>query len=220
MDSVASSLTGWTQDPEAFTTLRNELGRYLGHERTTLPVTVAAPQPGQHPRGSYSLNFQDPRARPTADPLVVDGRTYTKVGWGPYDPAHGYGWSGENVGSPAVALYGYDARDGFDERRRSCLYDDYGRPARFEFALENGRYRVTLGVGRPARGYPDEPANAAVEGQRLIDDVATTDAQPTLARSVSVEVRDGSLTLEAGGRSRRTGDFSYTFVAFLDVVPE
>lgn len=220
VDSVASSLTGWTQDPEALTALRNELGRYLGRERTTLPVAVAAPQPGQHPRGSYSLNFQDPRGRPTASPLVVDGHTYTKVGWEPYDAARGYGWSGENVSDPAVALYGYDARDGFDERQRSYLYDDNGRPARFEFALENGRYRVTLGVGRPARGYPDDPHNAAVEGQRVVDDVTTTDAQPTLTRSVSVEVRDGSLTLEVGGRSRRTGDFAYTFVAFLDVVPE
>lgn len=79
---------------------------------------------------------------------------------------------------------------------------------------------MTLGVGRPARGYPDDPHNATVEGQRVVDDVTTTDAQPTLVRSVSVEVRDGSLTLEAGGRSRRTGDFAYTFVAFLDVVPE
>ncbi|MFO0605781.1 MAG: hypothetical protein U0324_21540 [Polyangiales bacterium] len=220
VDSVASSLTGWTQDPDALTALRHELGRYLGHERTTLPVVVAAPQPGQHPRAAYAINFQDPRGRPTADPLVVGGRTYTKVGWDAYDPARGYGWSGENVGNPAVARYGYDERDGYDERQRSFLYDDNGRPARFEFALENGRYRVTVGVGRPARGYPDDPNNAVVEGVRVVDDVATTDAQPTLTRSASVEVRDGSLTLEVGGRSQRTGDFAYTFVAFLDVAPE
>jgi hypothetical protein len=165
------------------------------------------------------VNFQDPGGEPSADPLTIDGNDYLKVGWQAWDDDAGYGWFGENVDDPSIAMAGYDDVGGYDERQRSYLYDDYGRPATFEFAIENGGYQVTLGVGRPARGYPGDPHNATVEGMVVVDDEATTDAAPTIERTVTVDVVDGRLTLEVGGRSRSTGDFAYTFVGYLIVEP-
>ena len=96
---------------------------------------------------------------------------------------------------------------------RIAALDPRGRPATVKLALD-----LDAMSGPPIGEL--EPLLAATPDVVLVDDVATTDAQPTLARSASVEVRDGSLTLEVGGRSQRTGDFAYTFVAFLDITPE
>ncbi|MCC7538739.1 MAG: hypothetical protein IT379_21110 [Deltaproteobacteria bacterium] len=215
--SVASSLTSWTDDPDALMALRFELGRFVEGSRDTVPVLEV--DRGGRPRAAYYVNFQDPAGQPTADPLVIDGRTYLKVGWVPWNEELGYGWLGENVGDPAIALYGYDDVAGYDEAARSYVYDDYGRANRFELALENGRYEVTVAVGRPARGYPGDPHNATIEGTVIVDDEPTTDAMPQLVRSAVVDLRDGRLSLEMGGRSETTGDFAYTFLAYLHVVP-
>ncbi len=212
--SVAGSLTGWTRDADAFMALRRELGRFIEGSRTTVPALSVATD---RPRGDYYVNFQDPGGAPSADPLVVGGNEYIKVGWQPYDDDDGYGWFGENIDNPSIAMTGYDDAGGYDEVQKSYLYDDYGRPGTFEFAIENGTYQVTLGVGRPARGYPGDPHNATVEGMVVVDDEVTTDGAPTIERTVTVDVVDGRLTVEVGGRSRSTGDFAYTFVAYLAI---
>lgn len=214
---VASSLTSWSSDPDALMTLRHELGLYLEGSRETLPVLET--DNDTRPRGAYHLNFQDPSGSPAADPLEVDGETWMKIGWGAWDESLGYGWSGENVGNTDITLSGYDDVAGFSEVEKSYLYDDYGRLNRFEFALANGRYAVTLGVGRPRRGYPGDPYNAVVEGQVVVDDEATSDAEPTITRTVEIDLKDGSLSLEVGGRSEATGNFAYTFVQYLSIEP-
>ncbi len=214
--SLASGLSSFTKDPSALTKLRIELGRYIEGSRTTMPV-VEAPTSGR-PRAAYYLNFQDPKGRPTAEPLLVAGHTYQKVGWDAYDAGKGYGWSGENIKNPGIALYGYDEA-GNSEIERSYLYDDYGRDNLFEFALAPGRYRVTVGAGRPARAYPNDPHNVMVEGTRLIDDEPTSDAARVFRRTVELDISDGSLSVVAGGRSAKTGDYAYTFLQFLDIEP-
>jgi hypothetical protein len=214
--SVATGLTSFTKDASALSKLRIELGRYIEGSRTTMPVATA-PDSGR-PRGSYYLNFQDPKGKPTADPLVVDGHTYQKIGWDAYDAGKGYGWAGENIKNPAIALYGYDEA-GQSEIERSYLYDDYGRDNLFEFALAPGRYRVTVGAGRPGRAYPNDPHTVIVEGTRLVDDEPTSDAARAFRRSATLDITDGSLSLVAGGRSARTGDYAYTFLQFLDIEP-
>ena len=80
VDSVASSLTSWCRDGEAFMALRTELGRYTKGTRDSLPVLGSE---GGRPRGTYGINFQDPEGEPSAEPLVVDGLTFLKVGWLP-----------------------------------------------------------------------------------------------------------------------------------------
>lgn len=214
--SVAASMTSFTKDPDALMTLRHELGRYLEGSRDTLPVLEVE---SSRPRGAYYLNFQDPAGEPSAEPLVIDGDTHLKVGWGAYDADLGYGWAGEFIDDPSVALYGYDDVEGYDERQRSYVYDDNGRDNLFEFALAPGTYSVTVGVGRPAHGYPDDPHHVSLEGQRIIDDEPTSDAAPTLERTVTVELTDGSLSLVVGGRSASTGAYAYTFLAYLVIEP-
>ena len=120
------------------------------------------------------MNFQDPSGAPTDEPLIVDGNEHLKIGWMAYDEELGYGFFGEHVGE-SIAMSGYDEVAGYDERQRSYLFDDYGRPFLFEFELESGRYEVTVGVGRPRRGYPGDPHNVTVEGEVLVDDEVTTD---------------------------------------------
>ncbi len=215
--SVASSLTSWSHDADSLMVLRHELGRYIEGTVDALPVLET--NTDVRPRGEYFLNFQDPHGAPRADPLVVGGHTYIKIGWEPYDDENHYGWSGEHVHDPSIALYGYDEVGGYDEVQRSYVYDDWGRRNLFEFALANGRYEVTIGVGRPGAGYSDDPHNATVEGIVVVDDEVTTDAAPQIRRSVVVDLIDGSLSVEIGGRSASTGEYSYTFLAYLEIVP-
>lgn len=217
VDSAAASLTSWTRDPDALQSLRHELGRFIEGSRDTLPVLETTSD--VRPRGAYDVNFQDPSGPPAADPLIVGGRTCLKVGWGAYDADLGYGWYGEFVDDPGIALYGYDDVAGYDERQRSYVYDDYGRDNLFEFALANGRYRVTVGAGRPGRAYPGDPHHVRLEGQAVIDDEPTSDAERTFTRSAVVDLRDGSLSVEMGGRSATTGEWSYTFLQYLEIEP-
>jgi hypothetical protein len=214
--SVAAGLQSWTKDADALMSLRHQLGLYLEGSRATLPVLQVQ---SSRPAGAYYLNFQDPQGRPTDDPLVVDGHTYLKIGWQPYDAALGYGWSGENIADPSIALYGYDDVAGYSVLQQSYLYDDYGRDNLFEFAIAPGTYRVTVGVGRPAHGYPNDPHNVSIEGTVVIDDEVTTDAAPTLERSVTLDITDGSLSMVVGGRSASTGQYAYTFLAYLAIEP-
>lgn len=214
--SVAASMTSWTKNPDALMTLRYQLGQYLGKETNALPTLRVD---SRRPRGAYYVNFQNPAAEPKADPLIVDGRTYMKIGWLPYDPTLGYGWSGEHIGDPSIALYGYDEVGTYSVLQKSYLYDDYGRDNLFEFDLAPGTYKVTVGVGRPAKGYASDPQNVTIEGQRVIDDEITTNAAPLIERSVTLDITDGSLSLTAAGRSAKTGDYAYTFLAYLTIEP-
>ena len=114
--SVASSMTSWNRDADALMALRHELGRYIEGSRTSLPTLSSE---GGRPRGDYFLNFQDPGGEPTADPLMIDGHTWMKIGWSAWDDALGYGFYGENIADPNIALYGYDNVDGYSEVARS-----------------------------------------------------------------------------------------------------
>ncbi len=212
--SVASSMTSWNRDPDALMALRHELGRYIEGSRASLPTLSTE---GGRPRGDYFLNFQDPAGDPSADPLEVDGKTWMKVGWDAWDDTVGYGWYGENVGNAGLTLYGYDTVDGVSEVARSYVYDDYGRDNLFEFALENGRYRVTTAVGRPGAAYANDPHNLTVEGVVVVDDEPTSDAERQIVRSVEVDLLDGKLSFEVGGQSESTGNWAYTFLAYVEI---
>ena len=152
--SVAASMTSWTKNADALMTLRHQLGLYVEGSRDTLPRLEV---PSSRPRGAYYLNFQDPEGPPTDEPLTIDGHTYLKVGWEPYDAERGYGWSGEFIDDPTIARYGFDDITGYPPTQQSYIYDDWGRDNLFEFDLQPGYYRVTVGVGRPGQGYPGQP---------------------------------------------------------------
>ena len=213
--SVAASPTSWTRDPDAFSTLRHELGRFIEGTRAQPPVLESE---GGRSRGAYCVNFQDPAGAP-AGAVELGGVPCEKVGWPAYDASTGLGWYGEFIGVAGITRTGYDDVAGVSEALRSYVYDDYGRENLFEFSLENGRYRVTVGAGRPARAYPNDPHRVMVEGAWLIEDEPTTDAQRTFERSTEVDLTDGSLSVVAGGRSAVTGEFAYTFLSYLLIEP-
>ena len=56
-------------------------------------------------------------------------------------------------------------------------------------------------------------------GVKVIDDVVTTDSQPTVEETITVDLADGSLSVVMGGRSESTGEWAYTFLGYLHIVP-
>jgi hypothetical protein len=212
--SAAHSEIDWNHDADAQAALRCELGRYLEGHRTDMPALQLA---GTRPRAEYYINFQ-PCCAPTnpPSPLVFGGHTWIQIGWNPWSDALGYGWRGPNQGNPGILLAAYDiTHPAYNILETTYIWDDFGRENLFEFDLENGRYLVTVGVGRGGLGNPD-PHNAMVEGIRVVDQQVLSDITEA---STEVELTDGRLSLVIGGRSDATGDWAYTFLAYLTIVP-
>lgn len=211
--SVASSLTAYSRDSSAIQHLRNQLGLRIEGKVNGCPVLEAAASPGARKRGEYYVNFQDPAGEPKADPLVVNGKTWMKVGWAPYDAKAGYGWSGPNIGKPEVMLYRYFGGGPGDELQKSVIYDDYGNTDTLAFDLENGKYTVTVSIGWPGDNTYSKQ-RVVVEGKVLYDDVETSPSSRHRADAVEVEVTDGSLTLEVGQKDE------YTMLNWMSIVPK
>lgn len=211
VDSAVSSITSYTRDAAALQHLRDELGYYLEGARSGCPL-LDSQAPGAHPRAPYYLNFQDPAGEPAADPLVVDGQTWQKIGWQAYDAAAGFGWSGPYIGDPGIMLYQYLADAPVDERQRSIIYNDYGRTDTFNWDIEPGLYTVTVSIGWSGKGYPKH--RVLVEGAPLFDSVPTTAEEPYRVAAIDVMVADGNLTLEVGQTDE------YTMLNWMSVVPK
>ncbi|MBI2892046.1 MAG: DUF4091 domain-containing protein [Deltaproteobacteria bacterium] len=207
---AVSSTTSFTRDASALQHLRNQLGLMLEGAVDGCPVLDSTP-PGAHPRGAYYLNFQDPAGPPTAEPLVEAGHEWTKIGWEAYDPATGYGWSGPYIGDSSIMLYAYEAEAPVGELQRSIIYDDWGRTDTFNWDIENGRYLVTVSIGWWGRTYSAN--RVVVEGQVLFDSVETSADQPYLVQSVTVDVADGNVTMEAGQFDQ------YTMLDWMSIEP-
>lgn len=209
--SVASSTTAYTRDTSALQHLRNQLGLRIENKVNGCPV-LASTAPGARKRGEYYINFQDPAGEPKADPLVVDGHTWLKVGWSAYDQKAGLGWSGENIGKPNIMLYQYLADAPVNDLQRSIIYDDYGALDTFNFDIENGKYTVTVSIGWQDKTYAKQ--RVVVEGKILYDNFATTPAAPYKVQSIDVDVTDGNITIEAGQKDE------YTMLNWMSVVPK
>ncbi len=162
-----------------------------------------------HPRaegvpGNYYINFQDVTGEPSADPLLVNGKTYIKIGWNEYDRGLGYGW----VGGMAQVMYRY-LSSGPNELQKSILYDDWGRQKTFEFDLPPGTYSVTVSVGWQGRTYSGHKID--IEGVSFIDDEDTTPSTSYLVRTYPVTIRDSKLTMDMGIFDQ------YTMLNYLDI---
>lgn len=182
-------------------------------------VVATMKSPSNRPRGSYYVNFQPLNSPPS--PLVIDGKTWMQVDWktsgGAWldyvaNTAPYYGWIRDSA-NQQLSFYNMQLVT-YSVIERSYVYDDYGRQNTFQFELEPGRYLVTVGVGRP-NGSGD-PHNLLVEGQVLVNDEVLTNVQ---ARAIEIQLTDGSLTLTFGGKSASTGNWSYTYLAYLKVEP-
>ncbi len=211
--SVAAGMTSWTKDPDAFMALRRELGFYIEGTRDALPLLTVT---SDRPAGNYYINFQDPEGEPFDDPLIVDGNEYIKVGWAAFDSDAGYGWSGENMGTD-ILMTGWSTDESFNVIERSYIYDDYRRDNLFEFELSPGTYAVTVGVGMAGRAYEGQPHNVTIEGIPVVDDEPTLPDATVIARSATIPITDGALSMVVAGRSASIGDYSYTFLDYLQI---
>src|SRR5690606_13777271 len=137
-------------DSSAIQHLRNQLGLRLEGKVNGCPVLEASAGPGGRKRGEYYVNFQDPAGDPKDEPLVVNGKTWMKIGWTPYDAKAGFGWSGPNIGKSEIMLHRFFADGAGDVLQKSVIYDDYGNTDTLTFDVENGAYTVTVSIGWPS----------------------------------------------------------------------
>ena len=172
---------------------------------------MSSAPPGAHARGAYYINFQDPSGPPEASPLVVDGHEWLKIGWEAYDPKAGYGWSGPHIGDPGIMLYQYLADAPVSELQKSIIYNDYGRTDTFNWDIEGGKYKITVSIGWHGKTYSKH--KVVVEGQALFDSVETNPAEPYKVGSVTIDVADGNVTLEAGQTDE------YTMLNWMSIEP-
>lgn len=206
---IIAGLTSYTRDDEFMYNLRRLIGLKNGGEISVIPDIQPPPA---HPRavgppGNYYINFQDPAGEPAANPLIVNGKTYLKIGGNDYaaDTSLGYGW----YAPPDVHWLTAYLSSGPNVLQRSVLYSDWGRPATFEFDLPNGEYNVTLSVGWQDRTYSHQKVD--IEGVSFVSDEATTPANPYLVRTRRVTIGDHKLTLAMGLFDE------YTMLNYLDV---
>ena len=205
VDKIITGLTSYTRHSEFMYNLRRLIGLKNGNEITTIPDIQPPPT---HPRadgppGNYYINFQDPAGQPSANPLVVNGKTYMKIGWNEYeaDTSLGYGWYGDM----AHVEYRY-LSSGPNELQKSVIFDDWGRQKTFEFDLPNSDYNVTVSAGWQGRTYAHNQIE--IEGVEFITDEAT---DPYLVRTKRVTIKDNKLTMAMGIFNE------YTMLNYLDI---
>jgi hypothetical protein len=209
--SVASSTTSFTRDAGALQHLRDQLGLRLEGKVNGCPA-LDSTSTGAHPRAEVYINFQDPTSDPKADPLVANGHTWSKIGWDAYDPKKGFGWAGPNIGKPDIMKYQYLADAPVDELQKSIIYDDYGRTDTFNFDIANGKYDVTVSIGWSGKTYSKN--KVIIEGQPLFDNVETNPTTPYQVKTITVDVGDGNVTMEAGQQDE------YTMLNWMSIVPK
>ena len=83
--------------------------------------------------------------------------------------------------------------------------------------IENGKYLVTTGIGwpDPLRNYPE--TTVKIEGEWVWDDIKIESADGTMVVEEVVDIVDWSLTVEYGGKSKKTGNFEYCFLQYLHI---
>ena len=208
VNKIITGLTSYTRDGEFMYNLRHLIGLKNGGEIAAIPDIQPPPT---HPRaqglpGNYYINFQDPAGQPTADPLIVNGKTYLKIGPSDYNQTAGFGW----YSPPDAHWLTAWLSSGPNVLQRSVLYSDWGRPATWEFDLPNGEYNVTLSVGWQGGNYPHQKVD--IEGVSFVNDEGTTPAASYLVRTKPVYVADHKLTLSMGIFNE------YTMLNYLDIV--
>ncbi|QTA83477.1 PKD and DUF4091 domains-containing protein [Desulfonema limicola] len=206
-DKIISGLTSYTRDSNFMYNLRRVIGLKNGSEITAIPDIQPPPK---HPRtegepGNYYINFQDPAGSPSANPLVVNGKTYMKIGINYYDSDLGYGWYGETE----HFVTGYDPwGTETNELKRSYVCDNYANTQNtFEFDLPNGTYKIEVCVGTPRNITSHN--KIVIEGIGFIDD---EEANTYIIRIKEVTVNDNKLTVDVGGIPQE-----YTKINYLNI---
>ncbi|GAK57788.1 hypothetical protein U27_04755 [Candidatus Vecturithrix granuli] len=197
VNKVIGMPTSYTRDSEFMYNLRRLIGLKLSGEIATIPDIAPA---SVHSRsngapGNYYINFQDPAGQPTDNPLIVNGRTYMKIGNTLYSPSLGYGWY-RAADVPSANFYtAWDQWVDPEPKKLlgSAVINDYSREDVFEFDLPNGTYNVTVCVGsRSSTRYH----TIVIEGVSFINSETTNNSWIT--RTKTVTVKDKKLSLQMG----------------------
>lgn len=151
-----------------------------------------------------AVNFQ---AQTTATPSGYSG-DYGKA----YDATRGFGWEDASSGAPLSLVGNGRERNVASDKRLDTLMQmqlpagsaGVTTPGRWELAVANGTYDVTVAVGDPSYTNSHHVINA--EGAKIVD---FTPATGTTSQTVTakVSVTDGLLTLDATGGTNTKLDY-------------
>jgi len=152
---------------------------------------------------SATINFQP------AGATVPTG--YTKDTGAAYDATRGYGWVRQDSLSSTthvpldITPNTRDRNRVADQRLDTLIHmqdnasnsSGVKTPAAWEYKLDNGTYNVTVSVGDAA--YFDSQHTINVEGAKAIDLFKPSSTQKFKNNTVTVNVTDGKLTIDARG---------------------
>jgi len=161
---------------------------------------------------SAKINFQP------AGATVPTG--YTADKGAAYDASRGYGWVRQDSLSSTthvpldITLNTRDRNRAADQRLDTLIQmqsnsSGVKTPAAWEYKLNNGTYNVTVSVGDAA--YFDSQHTIRVEGVKAIDLFKPSSTQRFKQNTVTVNVTDGKLTVDAMGGTNTK--FNYVDIA-------
>ncbi|NJM07442.1 choice-of-anchor D domain-containing protein, partial [Candidatus Gracilibacteria bacterium] len=128
---------------------------------------------------------------------------YTKDSGLGFDAARGFGWVTPGTNNPlSLAAQTRERNLNSDQRLDTLIIMGPGANSSFvngawEYALPNGSYEVTVGVGDPS--FVDSVHRINVEGTTLINNFVPTTEDLHRAATITVVVSDGRLTIDQIG---------------------
>ena len=131
---------------------------------------------------------------------------------GMYTASRGPGWIRQTTSTPvSITANTRDRNKVTDQRLDTLIAMQSSTPARWEAAVQNGIYDVTVAVGDVA--FPSGSKHRiTVESTRVISDFVPSSKNPTATVTSRVRVADGKITLDAAGG---TG----TKLDYVDIIP-
>jgi hypothetical protein len=120
----------------------------------------------------------------------------------PFDALRGYGWVDPTTGQPANLQANTRLRSGSGDARQLSLVQMQANtngqvPGAWEYAVNNGTYRVTVSAGD--NGYYDSNNQINIEGLPALADFTPSATDKYRLSTAVVQVSDGKLTVNANG---------------------
>ncbi|MBF9254589.1 Ig-like domain-containing protein [Pontibacter sp. 172403-2] len=164
-----------------------------GYTSDSLRITLTITAPPA-PASKVNINFQ---LASTSTPSGYVGDAGLA-----FDVARGYGWVDPVTGQPKDQTASMRERTGTEDVRLRTFAQMQATtngqtPGSWEYALPNGVYNVTVSAGDP--DYYDSKHQVNVEGVAAITGFVPTKTVKYRTGTVTVEVKDGKLTIDAAG---------------------
>ncbi|WP_045235245.1 NPCBM/NEW2 domain-containing protein, partial [Deinococcus pimensis] len=181
-------------------------GKDYDHADWAGPTLTCVTTTESFPQGGVSVNFQ-PASTAVPNGFVADTGA-------PYSATRGYGWIREDsvgTATPTPLDLSTNLRDradpSVDVATSTLIHMQYPTsaagtgnktPGAWEYALPNGTYNVTVGVGDASNSF-DSTHQLNVEGQAAVSAFEPTEPRKFFVGARRVTVTDGRLTLDARG---------------------